>query len=731
MDNKFQNFATSNNKNSRDNNSNGKNFNLNKIKNRLLMLSPTINAGLEKECSTLDFYRHGNKAVGKGGFGEVWKVTHKVTNKTYAIKVMDKRNIIEQNMVDQINREIEIMYKINHPHVIKLINHFEDEENFYLIMNYASKGQLYTYLKKHNRFDQRLSAQYMRELAEAIKYLHSFSPPIIHRDIKPENLLLDDDGRLKLADFGWSNFKGSKQRDTFCGTPDYLSPEMVNKQGHDTSVDIWSFGVLLFEFLSGHAPFSGLNQEELFMNIRRLKINWPNDFPPLAKNLITKILKLNPQERITIDEILSHSWFEKNPPIKSIVINLITDPKLILESHLINVSPEKVSDKLNDIVNDIKIKVSIISKSKNTYQTSPSSISSEEYKELASEKKSEIEKLTREISELKKKCEIYEIEIVKYKEMLADTKKFGEMQKMSEELEKYRIVNKDRLDLLSELEEKNNEIFELKNKIKEYESENKSLSQNFEKLQKKNVQNENLLENSDLKIKEMRNKINELVKEKEDTIMNYQKKLDILQFKVLESNSDHDESSITRVLEVLNESINDMKTIFASKVSNTYSCLCDIKEENQKIANDLSEKLAERTGQINELFLRFKCSLEDDLINANLKVKKESNAAKNNQIVDWLKKQINELQNYKNKSIFLENKMSHLETSVSQLNVKLNSSESKVDNLEKIILLKNEKICELKTYTEKIEAKLSDVKDFVFKNCSDLLDSFNNTFNSY
>lgn len=714
----------------RENNSNGRNLNINKLKNRLLMLSPSVTAGLEKECCKADFYRQGDKAIGKGGFGEVWKVVHKVSSKTYAIKVIDKKNILEQNMVNQINREIEIMYKVNHPHIIKLINHFEDEENFYLIMNYASKGQLYTYLKKYNRFDQRLAAQYMREVAEAVKYLHSFNPPIIHRDIKPENLLMDENGRIKLADFGWSNFKGSNQRDTFCGTPDYLSPEMVKKQGHDTSVDIWSLGVLLFEFLSGHAPFSGLNQEELFMNIRRLKINWPNDFPPLAKNLITKILKLNPKERITIDEFLAHSWFEKNPPIKPIVINIIDDPKLILESHLINVSPDKVTDQLNDIVNDIKIKVSVISKNLNN-QALPTTNPNEEYKEIISQKQTEVEKLIRDNSELRKKCEKLECEVVKYKEIHADIKKSDEIQKVTEELEKYRIMNKDRLDLLSELEEKNNEIFDLKNKIREYESENKNIAQDFEKLGKKNIHNEQLIDTYESKLKEMRIKMNELVKEKEDSMMNYQKKIDILQFKVLDANIDQDESSITKVLEVLNESINDMKNIFCSKVLNLNSTLLEVKEENEKLGNELNEKLNERTGQINELFQRFKNSIEDDLIKANMKVRKETNNLKNNQMIEWLKKQINELQSFKNKSMFLENKMTSLESTIAQLQTKLHNAESKVENLEKILILKNGKNEEQKLYIEKIEAKLSDVKDFVFKNCSDYLDSFNSSFNSY
>ena len=328
---------------------------LNKVKNRLLFLSPTVRTGLERECNKNDFYREGDSYIGKGAFGEVWKVSQKMTGKIYVIKVMDKSAIKEQRLIDQINREIEIMYKLNHPHVIRLINHFEDDEKFYLIMPYASKGQLYSLLRRQVRFDQRTAAQYMREVIEAVRYIHSFSPKIIHRDIKPENLLLDDNYRVLLSDFGWSNFLDDNEyRKTFCGTPEYLSPEMAKKEGHNEMVDIWALGVLMFEFLAGYAPFSGSNPKELYANIKKLKINWPVDFPPLAKNLITKILKLNPNERLSLEEILDHAWFTQNPPLRHVLTNYLTNEKDILKSHLIIEKPENVEDKLNDITDPHK-----------------------------------------------------------------------------------------------------------------------------------------------------------------------------------------------------------------------------------------------------------------------------------------------------------------------------------------------------------------------------------------
>jgi len=329
---------------------------INNIKNRLLILSPTVSEGIERESNKDDFEALDDKALGKGGFGHVWKVRHKGTGKIYAIKVINKDYIRKENMIDQINREIEIMYRTDHPHIIKLYNHYEDDDNFYLIMHCAGKGQLYSQLKRLKRLDERTVAQYMREVISAVKYLHSLKPPIIHRDIKPENVLLDSDGRAKLADFGWSNFyEENKKRETYCGTPEYLAPEMVMKAGHNEAIDIWSLGVLMFELLAGRPPFVYKGDPAaLYADIKALKIKWTDDFPLIAKNLISKILKLKPSERPGLDEILEHPWFKETQLLRPLLQIEVYNPENKLRSHLINniaEDEEKIQSKIKLALN--------------------------------------------------------------------------------------------------------------------------------------------------------------------------------------------------------------------------------------------------------------------------------------------------------------------------------------------------------------------------------------------
>jgi serine/threonine protein kinase len=269
--------------------------------------------GLESESKITDFKVL--KMLGEGSFGKVHLVTHKKTAATYAIKSIDKRNNKNQEGKPYFRREIEIMYKVHHPNVVRLFSHFEDDDYCYFIMEYISKGNLFDILSKQKTkcFEAKTVANFIRDLISSVYYLHNMEPPIIHRDIKPENVLMHNDGKLKLADFGWSNYiDENESRNTYCGTPVYLAPEMIREIGHDIHLDIWCIGVLMFELLTGTIPFPGNKMNILSENILRTKINWPKDINFDAKNLISKILKPDPKDRISLVDMLKHPFFTKH-----------------------------------------------------------------------------------------------------------------------------------------------------------------------------------------------------------------------------------------------------------------------------------------------------------------------------------------------------------------------------------------------------------------------------------
>ena len=287
---------------------------LNDVKNRFLPLPRSAAEGLEHEAQKSDFEYL--KELGVGSFGQVYLVKHKKTKAIYAIKSIDKRD--DQNLEEKANfsREVEIMYKLNHPNIVKLYGHFEDSTYCYFIMQYIPKRSVYELIPRPGKKPNfQLIASVMKDLISAVYYLHNMKPIIIHRDIKPENILLDENSRAYLTDFGWSNYVQSfKRRTTVCGTPLYLPPEMVNELGHDEKADIWCIGVLLFELCTGKVPFDGRDLETVKANILRLNISWPRNIDPEVKDLISQILRLNPSSRLSIEEILSHSFFTKYFP---------------------------------------------------------------------------------------------------------------------------------------------------------------------------------------------------------------------------------------------------------------------------------------------------------------------------------------------------------------------------------------------------------------------------------
>lgn len=265
-----------------------------------------------KDRWSLDNFDIG-RPLGKGKFGNVYLARERSSKFIIALKVLFKSQLQKAGVEHQLRREIEIQAHLRHPNILRLYGYFYDDARVYLILEFAAGGQLYAELQKCGCFDEKRSATYLRQLADALNYCHS--KKVIHRDIKPENLLLGSKGELKIADFGWSVHTPSSQRETLCGTLDYLPPEMIEGKPHDEKVDLWSLGVLLFEFLTGKPPFEAENPNDTYRLITRVHYRFPNNLSNGAKDLISKLLQYDPKKRLCLTGIIDHFWIKANADV--------------------------------------------------------------------------------------------------------------------------------------------------------------------------------------------------------------------------------------------------------------------------------------------------------------------------------------------------------------------------------------------------------------------------------
>ena len=209
-------------------------------------------------------------------------------------------------MEHQLRREIEIQSHLRHPNVLRLYAYFFDERRIYLVLEFAARGELYKQLVKRGKFSESTAARYILQLANALAYCHK--KHIIHRDIKPENLLVGYNGELKIADFGWSVHAPSSRRKTLCGTLDYLPPEMLDGTAHDERVDIWSLGVLTYEFIVGNPPFEAEGHHQTYRRIARVDLKFPSHVSDEAREFISALLKRRPDDRMALKDIPGTRW---------------------------------------------------------------------------------------------------------------------------------------------------------------------------------------------------------------------------------------------------------------------------------------------------------------------------------------------------------------------------------------------------------------------------------------
>ncbi|XP_022083204.1 MAP/microtubule affinity-regulating kinase 3-like isoform X3 [Acanthaster planci] len=247
------------------------------------------------------------KTIGKGNFAKVKLAKHIPTGKEVAIKIIDKTQL-NPSSLQKVYREVRIMKLVDHPNIVKLFEVIETEKTLYLVMEFASGGEVFDYLVAHGRMKEKEARAKFRQIVSAVQYCHQ--KRVVHRDLKAENLLLDKDLNIKIADFGFSNeFTLGSKLDTFCGSPPYAAPELFQGKKYDgPEVDVWSLGVILYTLVSGSLPFDGQNLKELRERVLRGKYRIPFYMSTDCENLLKRFLMLNPAKRANLETIMKDKW---------------------------------------------------------------------------------------------------------------------------------------------------------------------------------------------------------------------------------------------------------------------------------------------------------------------------------------------------------------------------------------------------------------------------------------
>ncbi|KAL2249556.1 CBL-interacting serine/threonine-protein kinase 6 [Sesamum indicum] len=272
--------------------------------------------GSEEKCGVLHGKYELGRILGHGTFAKVYHARNLQTNKSVAMKVVGKEKVIRVGMMEQVKREISVMKMVHHPNIVELHEVMASKTKIYFAMEFVRGGELFAKIAK-GRLREEPARNYFQQLISAIDFCHSRG--VYHRDLKPENLLLDEEGNLKVTDFGLSAFSDHVSQDgllhTTCGTPAYVAPEVIGKKGYDgAKADIWSCGVILYVLLAGFLPFQDENIMSMYRKIYRGDFKCPPWFSPEARKLITKMLDPNPSTRISIAKIMDSPWFKKSMP---------------------------------------------------------------------------------------------------------------------------------------------------------------------------------------------------------------------------------------------------------------------------------------------------------------------------------------------------------------------------------------------------------------------------------
>ncbi|XP_030626175.1 serine/threonine-protein kinase PLK2b [Chanos chanos] len=248
------------------------------------------------------------KVLGKGGFARCFEMTDLSSSKVFAAKIIPHTRVSKPHQREKIDREIELHRGLNHKHIVHFFHHFEDKDNIYILLEYCSRRSLAHILKARKVLTEPEVRYYLRQIVSALKYLHE--QEILHRDLKLGNLFVNDSMEVKVGDFGLAAKLEPvyNRRKTICGTPNYLSPEVLNKQGHGCESDVWALGCVMYTMLLGKPPFETTNLKETYKCIREARYSLPSTLSLSAKQLIASMLSKTPEDRPSLDDVLRHDF---------------------------------------------------------------------------------------------------------------------------------------------------------------------------------------------------------------------------------------------------------------------------------------------------------------------------------------------------------------------------------------------------------------------------------------